>query len=140
MPSRRADKQFSLTPGFSRKYSELISFQGTSKNLTSLLIVLFFIRKSRTISESYGYHPYLVSRISTFLLVALFVKNYGLTLRNKKSFPLRVSSVNVAKSAGNYGSWLHLLKKSLIENFIFLSETKDFNKNRLPFIWKELGR
>ena len=34
------------------------------------------------------------------------------------SFPLRISSVNVIKSPRNYG-WSYLLKKSLMENFIF---------------------
>ena len=34
----------------------------------------------------------------------------------KWSFSLRISSVNVTKSAGN---WKHLLKKSLMENFMF---------------------
>ena len=40
------------------------------------------------------------------------------TLRKKWGFPLRISSVNVTKSAGNcrFG---HLQKKSVMENFIF---------------------
>ena len=37
----------------------------------------------------------------------------------KMKFSLRISSVNVTKSAGNfYSIWSHLLKKSLMENFI----------------------
>ena len=38
------------------------------------------------------------------------------TLHKKWSFPLRISLVNVTKSAV---SWSHSLKKSLMENFIF---------------------
>ena len=41
-----------------------------------------------------------------------------MSLYKKWSFPLRISSVNVTKSAGNCG-WPHLLKKTLIVNFIF---------------------
>ena len=40
------------------------------------------------------------------------------TLHKKKFFPLRISSVNVTKSAVSCG-WSHLLKKFLIENYIF---------------------
>ena len=48
-------------------------------------------------------------------------------LHKKGSFPLKISSVNMTKSAGNCGftikdffsKWDHLLKKSLMENFIF---------------------
>ena len=36
----------------------------------------------------------------------------------KKMFVLRISSVNVTKSAGNCG-FVTLLKKSLMKNFIF---------------------
>ena len=51
----------------------------------------------------------------------------------KWSFPLRISSVYVTKSVGNCGPnpqeteriWLHLLKKSLIENFIFCAVIDD---------------
>ena len=42
-----------------------------------------------------------------------------LSLHKKWSFPLRISSVNVTKSAGFLRIWSHLLKKSLIENNIF---------------------
>ena len=35
----------------------------------------------------------------------------------KKSFPLSILSENMTESAGNI--WSHLLKKSLMENFIF---------------------
>ena len=38
----------------------------------------------------------------------------------KWSFLLCISSVNVTKSAGFLWIWSHLLKKSLIKNFIFL--------------------
>ena len=41
-----------------------------------------------------------------------------LTLHKKCNFPLRISSVNVTKSTVNCGT-MHLLKKSLMENFIF---------------------
>ena len=42
------------------------------------------------------------------------------TLYKKWSFRLRISSVNVAKSAKKLRIWSHLLKKSLMQNFIFL--------------------
>ena len=66
---------------------------------------------------------------------SLSLSNYT----KKWSFPLRISSINVAKSAEYLFSlncrpkacnfitketmriWLHLLKKSLVENFIFLA-------------------
>ena len=38
------------------------------------------------------------------------------TLRKKLSFPLRIFSVNMTKSAV---SWSHLLKKSFAESFMF---------------------
>ena len=41
------------------------------------------------------------------------------SIYKKWSFPIRTSSVNVTKSKRNCGIWSHLLKKSLIENFIF---------------------
>ena len=59
---------------------------------------------------------------------AIFCSNTDLlgchTLHKKWSFSLRNSSVNVTKSAGNYGfgfteETIDLLKKSLTENFIF---------------------
>ena len=42
------------------------------------------------------------------------------TLDKKWSFPLRISSVNVTKSAVSCGLWLQLLKKSLMEKLDFL--------------------
>ena len=45
------------------------------------------------------------------------------SLHKKWSFPWRIFSVNVTRSAGN---WSHLLKKSVMENFIFLSSA--YNK------------
>ena len=44
------------------------------------------------------------------------------TLHKKWSFPLRISSVNVAKSVVSCLIWSHLLKKSLMESFIFCTE------------------
>ena len=42
-------------------------------------------------------------------------------LHKKWSFPLKISTVNATKSAGNCGwIWSHLPKKSLMERFIFL--------------------
>ena len=40
-------------------------------------------------------------------------------LQKKRSFPLSISSVNVTKSAIVLRIWSHLLKKFLMENFIF---------------------
>ena len=53
---------------------------------------------------------------SPFRIVMLVVA--ANTLHKKWSFALKISSVNVTKSAGN-GGFSHLLKKSLMENFIF---------------------
>ena len=50
-------------------------------------------------------------------------REVAITLYKKWSFPLRISSVNVTKSAISFGFlwiWWHLLKKYLLENFIFL--------------------
>ena len=44
-----------------------------------------------------------------------------IALRKKWSFPLRISSVIMTKSAGNYG-FDQTSKKSLIENFFFFFE------------------
>ena len=41
------------------------------------------------------------------------------TLHKKWRFPLKISSVDVTKSAGNFRIWSHFLKTSLMENFIF---------------------
>ena len=41
------------------------------------------------------------------------------TYHKKRSFPLRLSSVNATKSQSKLRLWANLLKKSLIENFIF---------------------
>ena len=41
------------------------------------------------------------------------------TMHKKSSFSLRISSVNVTKSAVSLWIWSHLLKKSLNENFSF---------------------
>ena len=70
-----------------------------------------------------------MQRIVTLVFFLFFVKNFQLilvlrplfpilipTLNQKRSFPLKISSVNMGKSAGH---WLHLLKKFLIENSIF---------------------
>ena len=79
-------------------------------------------------------------RCSSALKDHKFQYRNSLSLSNytkKWSFPLRISSINVAKSAESLFSlncrpkacnfitketmriWLHLLKKSLVENFIF---------------------
>ena len=63
------------------------------------------------------------------------------TLHKKRSFPIRISSLNVTKSTGNCGFgyiwlqihrklriWLHLVKKYLIENFIFYAVRNVKNK------------
>ena len=47
----------------------------------------------------------------------------GITLHEKWSFQLRISSVNMTKSA-KLRIWSHLLKKSLIEKFIFCAVVK----------------
>ena len=44
----------------------------------------------------------------------------GPSLHKKWSFPLRISSVNVTKSAVFLRIWSHLLKKYLMENFTFV--------------------
>ena len=47
-----------------------------------------------------------------------------LSLHKISIFPLRISSVNVTKPAGNRRKlriWSHLVKKSLMENFIFFA-------------------
>ena len=44
---------------------------------------------------------------------------YNKDTAQKMKFSLRISSVNVIKSAGNCGFWSHLLKKSFMENFSF---------------------
>ena len=46
------------------------------------------------------------------------------SLHKKWSFPLRISSVSVTKSAVFMWIWSHLLKKSFIENFIFCTVCK----------------
>ena len=54
------------------------------------------------------------------------------------SFPFRISSANVTKSAGNC-ELSHFLKKSLIENFIFLcSECFWMPIQKIYFIWQTL--
>ena len=52
----------------------------------------------------------------TNILLGLMMARYP-SLHKKPSFPLRISSVNVSKSGQ---IWSHLLKKSLMVNFIFL--------------------
>ena len=47
-----------------------------------------------------------------------FMTSSCVLLHKKWSYPLRISSVNVTKSA-SLQIWSHLLKKSLMENFIF---------------------
>ena len=56
------------------------------------------------------YHHY-----QTLLIINYFIY----PLYKKWSFPLRISSVNVFKSAGKLRIWSRLLKKPLIKNFIF---------------------
>ena len=58
------------------------------------------------------------NRIFKSLYTRKFVSEKELKLLQKKwSFPIRISSVNVTKSAVRI--WSHLLKKSLMKNFIF---------------------
>ena len=45
-------------------------------------------------------------------------------LHKNWSFPLRIFSVNMTKSAKNLWIWSHLLNKSLMENFIFCAVQK----------------
>ena len=52
-------------------------------------------------------------------LSKMFHKHYA------KIFSLKISSVNVTKSAVSSGFTAHLLKKSLMENFIFLCSNKN---------------
>ena len=63
-----------------------------------------------------------------------FIKPREKSLHKKRSFPLRISSVNVTKSAIFLRIWSHLLKKSSIENFIFLCSEFIGNRN-LPNIF-----
>ena len=68
--------------------------------------------------------------------ICITTKFYGRrksTLHKKWSFPLRISSVNVTKSAGN---WSHLLKKPLMENFIFCA-VQTFQNNCIFLIKKD---
>ena len=60
--------------------------------------------------------------ISKILAVKSFWKRFRqvLTLYKRRSFPLRISSVNVTKSDVLWGIWSHLLKKFLMENFFFV--------------------
>ena len=50
-------------------------------------------------------------------LITLFTSKFT-ALHKKWSFPFRISSVNVTKSAVSLRIWSHLLKKSIMENFI----------------------
>ena len=61
--------------------------------------------------------------------LAVFRKsNYINTLHKKWRFPLRISSVNVTKILRKLQIWSLLLKKSLMENFIFCAViTVSFN-------------
>ena len=67
-----------------------------------------------------------ISCHSNFCLVQVFCSYHCFhnSLHKKWGFLLRISSVNVAKSAENCQRklriWNHLLKKSLMENFIFV--------------------
>ena len=49
--------------------------------------------------------------------ITLFTSKFT-ALHKKWSFPFRISSVNVTKSAVSLRIWSHLLKKSIMENFI----------------------
>ena len=64
-------------------------------------------------------------------------KKYTNTHCTKKwSFPLRISSV-IDQIRGKLRNWSHLLKKSLMENFIFCAMTlKQFVNFCLVFAWK----
>ena len=64
---------------------------------------------------------------SKFDIIVIFTVNfigqsciYSLLMHAKWSFPLRISSVNATKTAVScFQIWSHLLKKFLMENFIF---------------------
>ena len=55
----------------------------------------------------------------------------GFTVHKKWSFPWRISSVNVTKRI-----WSHLLKKLLMENFIFYAVLLFFQKSSFIDVWQ----
>ena len=58
-----------------------------------------------------------------------FSDSIGSSLHKKWSFPLRISSVNVTKFASFLRIWSHLLKKSLMGNFIFCAVNSSPDSN-----------
>ena len=66
------------------------------------------------------------------------------TVRKKLSFPLRIYSVNVTKSAvfSFLRIWSHFLKKSLMENFIFCVVVFAWDGKRIMHVYegKDIGK
>ena len=77
-----------------------------------IIFYILFTWEPHDILKSYSFYFLLLSNINSFIC-----QTSHLTLHNKWSFPLRVSSVNAAKSAVS-----HSLRKSLLEDFILSTE------------------
>ena len=60
------------------------------------------------------------AQIKHFLSWMYFSFLHEIPLKKKWSFPLRISSVYVHQIRQKLRTWSHLLKKSLMENFIFV--------------------
>ena len=60
-----------------------------------------------------------------------------ISLHKKRSFLLRISSVNVTKSTGNcaFSRIYHLMKKSAMENFIFCAVSLNIFINNFEYTW-----
>ena len=84
----------------------------------------------------------------TYICYILFSKPFKVlkcfflqqTLHKKWSFPLRISSVNVTKSAGNWGFGHIYWRNPLIENFIFCAVKNIIFKilpccNKIYLLW-----
>ena len=77
----------------------------------------------RAVIIKLGINDWLFPAISLRIHTSLIGKTLilaCLSLHKNWSFPLTISSVNVTKSAAFLRIWSHLLKKFLIETFIFL--------------------
>ena len=61
------------------------------------------------------------------------IERFYLSLHKKWSFPFKISLVNVTKSAVSCG-FGHLLKKSLMENFIFLRSVYYTGSSKRPLV------
>ena len=76
--------------------------------------------------------------------ITLFTSKFT-ALHKKWSFPFRISSVNVTKSAVSLRIWSHLLKKSIMENFIICAVllTEDgglLQRPKTKLHWKEITK